>query len=246
MLHKVRLCTESNVYIIAVEAESAVVAWKKAIVSFEENRLEMVISEMDVMQISDLDILASMLAAEKNKVVFVDTEGGFSTERVGQLFPEAKLKNFRILEPTTFEEQSKALDEIKKWVDSGAKLVVIDSIVMLYRLGLKENNVSETNKELARQLSLLSALARKNKIAIIVTNQVYSDFEKRDAVKMVGGDLLKYWSKCIIKLEKVGQSIRKASLVKHRSLPEGSSIFFEICENEIKEAKEPKRKFSLF
>ncbi len=197
---------------------------------------------------TNIAILAAMSTAERDRVVFIDTEGGFSIERVEQLFPKTTmLKNVRILEPTTFEEQSKAVDEIRRLVEKEeAKLVVVDSIVMLYRLGLKENNISETNRELARQLSVLSELARKNKIAIIVTNQVYSDFDKKDSVKMVGGDLLKYWSKCIIKLEKVGESIRKASLVKHRSLAEGSSVFFEICENEIREAKEPKRKFSLF
>lgn len=194
---------------------------------------------------TNIAILAALNSAEKDKVIFIDTEGGFSTDRVKQLFAdhEKRLKNVKILEPTTFGEQSKAIDELKKLE---AKLVIIDSIVMLYRLNLKENDVSETNKELARQLSLLSELARKNKIAIIVTNQVYSDFDKKDSIKMVGGDLLKYWSKCIIKLEKVGESIRKASLVKHRSLPEGSSKHFEICENEIKEVKEPKKKFSLF
>lgn len=193
---------------------------------------------------TNLAILAALTSAEKSKVVFVDTEGGFSTDRVEQLFPNSsRLKNVKILEPTTFEEQAKAIDEIKKLESD---LIVIDSIVMLYRLGLKENNVSETNKELARQLSLLSELARKNQIAIIVTNQVYSEFDKKDSVKMVGGDLLKYWSKCIIKLEKVGQSIRKASLVKHRSLPEGSSKYFEIKEDGIEEVKEPKKKFSLF
>lgn len=193
---------------------------------------------------TNIAILTALTSAEKDKVAFIDTEGGFSTDRVEQLFPKSsRLKNVKILEPTTFEEQAKSINELKKL---DAKLVIIDSIVMLYRLGLKENNVSETNKELARQLSLLSELARKNKIAIIVTNQVYSDFEKRDSVKMVGGDLLKYWSKCIIKLEKVGESIRKASLVKHRSLPEGISKYFEIKEKGIEEVKEPKKKFSLF
>ncbi len=198
---------------------------------------------------TNLALLACLNCAENEKVIFVDTEGGFSTERIKQLFPDhaERLKNVKIFEPTTFAEQRKAIEEIKALVEKdGAKLVVIDSIVMLYRLNLKGNDVSETNKELANQLGLLSELARKKNVAIIVTNQVYSEFDKKNSIKMVGGDLLKYWSKCILKLEKFSEGVRKASLVKHRSIAEGASVFLQICENEIKGVKEPKKKFSLF
>ena len=41
---------------------------------------------------------------------------------------------------------------------------------------------------------------------------------------MVGGDLLKYWSKCIIELKNQGGR-RKLILKKHRSLPEKELIF---------------------
>jgi DNA repair protein RadB len=42
-------------------------------------------------------------------------------------------------------------------------------------------------------------------------------FEKE--TNIVGGDLLQYWSKCIIELKKDGQK-RKAILLKHRNLAE--------------------------
>ncbi len=48
----------------------------------------------------------------------------------------------------------------------------------------------------------------------------------------VGGDLLKYWSKCIIEL-RVEKGKRKAVLVKHRSLPE-KELSFEIVNEGIK------------
>src|SRR3989338_1646673 len=47
-------------------------------------------------------------AKDKNKVIFVDTEGGFSVERVKQIVGEnykEVLENFLLLEPTSFEEQ---------------------------------------------------------------------------------------------------------------------------------------------
>ena len=49
-----------------------------------------------------------------------------------------------------------------------------------------------------------------------MTNQVYN-WDKES--KMVGGDILKYWSKCLI--EMINENGKKtAYLRKHRSLPE--------------------------
>ncbi|NYT04657.1 MAG: DNA repair protein RadB, partial [Candidatus Methanofastidiosa archaeon] len=44
----------------------------------------------------------------------------------------------------------------------------------------------------------------------------------------VGGDVLKYWSKLIVKLEKDEQSKRKATLVRHPYKKEGASVFYDI------------------
>ena len=105
------------------------------------------------------------------------------------------------------------------------------------------NLISKTNKELAYQLSTLSRIARRKKIPILVTNQVYSDFKTGD-ISMVGGDLLKYWSKCIIKLEKLDSSY-KATIVKHRSLA-NKSVYFDIKERGLVAKEEPKKGFRLF
>jgi len=58
-----------------------------------------------------------------------------------------------------------------------------------------------------------------------VTNQVYEGFLSEEdwkkgvkrEVNIVGGSLLKYWSKCIIELKLDGNR-RKAILLKHRNL----------------------------
>ena len=78
-------------------------------------------------------------------------------------------------------------------------MIVVDSISMLYRLELgKSEEVYDVNAALGRQIAHLVEISRQRKIPILITNQVYSDFEDRDQVKMVGGDLLKYGSKCLI------------------------------------------------
>ena len=90
----------------------------------------------------------------------------------------------------------------------------------------------------------MSEIARKKDIPILVTNQVYADFNKEGNFHMVGGDLLKYWSKDIVKLEFENQ-YRRAAIVKHRSLPEGKNMTFEISNAGIYPVK-LKKKFSLF
>ncbi len=209
---------------------------------------------------SNIALMASICAAEQGKkVLFIDTEGGFSAERVKQLSKnyETLLKNIVIANPTTFTEQKSyfkgMMDAVTK---EKAGLIVVDSIVMLYRLQKAEEDISTTNQELASQLAILSEVARKKQIPVLVTNQVYADFRKTEdrgqktanGFRMVGGDLLKYWSKCIIKLEAM-ESVRKATIYKHRSLPEGRFVHFEIKEQGLEEAQEPKQEkkgFRLF
>ncbi|OGJ20026.1 DNA repair and recombination protein RadB [Candidatus Pacearchaeota archaeon RBG_13_36_9] len=190
-------------------------------------------------------LLAAVSQAKKGKkVIYMDTEGGFSVERVRQIAGERHkevLDNVLLLKPTTFKEQQEAFLQLLKELKKGeAGAVIIDGMTMLYRLELaeakqkEEGNVKEINAELAKQMRILAEIARKQEIAVIVTNQVYGEFLSEEEFKsgkerkmmMVGGDILKYWSKCIIELEN-NRGKRKAILRKHRSLPE-KELSFEI------------------
>ena len=179
---------------------------------------------------------------KQNKVLFIDTEGGFSVERFNQITKEPEaLKNVIIFKTINFEEQKKVFSNLLKEIKSKGKigLIIVDGMTMLYRLELaeaaKENNrtkVQEINSELAKQMRILAEIARKMNIPILITNQVYSDFLcKEDLEKgiekqsnMVGGDILKYWSKCLLEIKnKDGK--RKIIIRKHRSLPEKELSF---------------------
>ena len=189
--------------------------------------------------------LAACSSAREKRVVFVDTEGGFSTERVRQIVGEENmekiLSKIMILNPTTFEEQNEAFSQLLKYMTGDEiGLIVVDSIVMLYRLELGEatqrkdlDRVSQLNRDIAKQMRTLVEIARKRKIPVVVTNQVYNSFlsfeeQEKGAERktnIVGGDLFKYWSKCIIELKNNDE--RKAVLLRHRDL--GASEFcFEI------------------
>ncbi|MAG02829.1 DNA repair and recombination protein RadB [Candidatus Pacearchaeota archaeon] len=194
-------------------------------------------------------LTASHQAKKNKKIIFIDTEGSFSVERIKQISnaPDEILKNILILEPTNFQEQKKSfaklLREIRESKNIG--LIIVDSMTMLYRLELAEARkqgmeaVQEVNSDLANQMRALYEIARKRNIPVLITGQVYSEFiteeewlsGKEAGVKIVGGDILKYWSKCIIQLENKNGK-KKAILKKHRSLAE-KELNFEIINEGI-------------
>ncbi|MFH1770435.1 MAG: DNA repair and recombination protein RadB [archaeon] len=177
------------------------------------------------------------------KVIYIDTEGSFSLARLKQITDDYEKVMTRTLffKPTNFDEQKDFFSKLKGVVDKGIGLIVLDSVAMLYRLEIGKNkDVYNVNRELGLQLSYLSEIARKKNIPILITNQVYSDFENKDRIKMVGGDILKYSSKCLIELQKYDNFI-KATLRKHRSIADNKQIFFKIISRGVEEYKEKKK-----
>ena len=181
------------------------------------------------------------VAKTGKKVVYIDTEG-VSVERLKQLGADSKvLENVMFLRPTTFTEQKEAFEKLKNVINGDIGLVVVDTISMLYRLEMgKVIGVYNVNKELGTQMGYLNEIARKKNIPVIITNQVYADFENRNRVNIVGGDLLKYGSKCMIELQNYNSGVRKAILRKHRSIKE-KYIAYKIVNSGIEEIQKEKR-----
>ncbi|MCX6746950.1 MAG: DNA repair and recombination protein RadB [Candidatus Pacearchaeota archaeon] len=195
------------------------------------------------------ELVACSQAKKGNKVIFVDTEGGFSVERIKQIIGEGFeeiLKNILLISPYSFEEQKKFfLNLNNKLKEEQISLIIVDGMVMLYRLELGDANkkgkekIKEINQEAAKQMKILAEISRKQNIPIIITNQVYESFLTEEEwkkgiekeVNIVGGDLFQYWSKCIIEL-KNEKGKRKLILLKHRSLP-WKELEFEIKEKGI-------------
>jgi len=190
-------------------------------------------------------LLAAVSQAKKqNKVIYVDTEGGFSINRIKQLSGQKQdyketLKHIILLKPTNFKEQEQSFIRLLKEIkEKTISLIVVDGITMLYRLELAEakekgqEEIKKVNSRLAKQLRILAEIARKKEIPVLVTNQVYAEFQSEEDFRqgkerqfnMVGGDITKYWSKTIIELRYENKR-RTAFLKKHRSLPEKQLIF---------------------
>lgn len=190
---------------------------------------------------SNLCMIAAAQTARKGKdVVFIDTEGSFSAQRFKQIAgKEAKelLKRIIVAEPSDFDEQKIAINKAEDLMgEKDVGLVVVDSLVSLYRLEMGDGEWQATSKELSKQLSRLMRMAKKNEIPVVVTNQVYSAFAKDGEVSRVvpvGRDILRYWSKVIIHLRREGEH-RVAELMRHTHKPEGARFRFRITQEGIK------------
>ncbi|MBI3052316.1 DNA repair and recombination protein RadB [Candidatus Woesearchaeota archaeon] len=183
-------------------------------------------------------------ARQGRKAIFVDTEGGLSVTRLRQLAgnDNSVMERILFLRPASFDEQKKCLEKLGSLATEKVGLVVVDTITSLYRAQRTSDN-SELNRELGRQVAALVGLARTKAIPVIVTNQVYSDFEGKKGIRMVGGDIITYSSKCLIELRQLHSSKRLAILQRHRHIPQ-RELVYEITGAGFEEVQE--KGFRLF
>lgn len=191
---------------------------------------------------TNLCLLAMLrCVAAGGTVTYLDTEGGFSFARLAQLMPNYKviLNKVNLLEPKDFAEQGHLIRSLGK-----TDLVIVDSFSALYRLEYADAGQSkgvnpvilDANRELSRQLSILSTYARERHVPVIITSHTFRNRETGQD-EVVGGEVIKYWSKGIVFVERTGRAgERKATVIKHRSLPEGKHAKFVIDGHGIKPA----------
>ena len=202
---------------------------------------------------TNLCILCAInMARNRKKVIYIDTENNFSIDRFKQICSSinqnyAKLLNYIVfLRPASFDEQKKTFEKLKEVINNKIGLIIFDSIAMLYRLEIGKNeDIYEVNRALGTQLAYLKVIASKKLIPVLITNQVYADFEDKDKINIVGGDLLKYGSKCLLELQITPGGNRRCIVKKHRAIQAEKEITFKIVEGGILGTKEGKG-FKLF
>ena len=145
-----------------------------------------------------LALLATIaLAREKKRVIFIDTENGFSVERLKQLAPdyESFISYIVHIHPTSLAEQERIVNSLP---EKTTKIIIIDTIGFFYRVEVKQDPY-KANKCLDNQLKRLYDLTKKGTF-VFLTNQVYATMDGK--VNAVGGDMVKNWSKYMICLFK--------------------------------------------
>jgi DNA repair protein RadB len=185
---------------------------------------------------SNLCLLCIANSVKGQKIIFIDTEGNFSFTRFKQLCPDYKkvLERIIFLKPTNFKEQKASVAKLKTLIKQDIGIIFVDSISALYRAALQGDDNRGINNAMAALVHDLLEIARKKDIPVIMTAQVYADFEEKGKVNLVGGGILRNMSKCLIELQNSGPN-RIAIIRKHRSIEEGKKIIFRIVDEGIKE-----------
>jgi DNA repair protein RadB len=188
------------------------------------------------------------VAASGGTAVYVDTEG-LSIERFEQLATARvegdndmsvdDLASRVVIESAhDFDEQAEAVRDAEEFAER-ASLIVLDSATGFYRLerGADERE-GDALRQVTQQVTHLLSLARRYDLAILITNQVFTDPES-DGVRGLGGNTLEHWTGSILRLERFRGGNRRATLEKHRSKPAGDSVRFRITDDGLAGVDDP-------
>ena len=167
--------------------------------------------------------LGREIAASGKKVAYLDTEG-VSMERLEQICGEkfeVVMRNFLVYKPLSLDEQGKNIRGLKRIPELG--LVVVDTVNIYTRMGSSKD--PEVDRTFLGQIIQLQRFARETMVPVVVTAQVYGS---NDDVHPFSGRTMAHIAKTIIRLEKIGIGLRKAVLIKHRSVPEAKEAEFRL------------------
>ncbi|WP_336364489.1 DNA repair and recombination protein RadB [Halalkalicoccus salilacus] len=190
-------------------------------------------------------------AAAGERAVYIDTEG-ISVDRFEQLLRargsgtdesgenadiEALSGRIIVSEAHTFDEQEEAVRDVED-LASEVSLVVLDSATGFYRLQRTEDvREGDALRSVARQITHLLSLARKHDLAVLITNQVFTDPDA-DRVRALGGNTLEHWTGTVLRIDRFRGGNRRATLEKHRSKPAGETVQFRITDDGLEAVDE--------
>lgn len=133
-----------------------------------------------------------------------------------------------ISEALGFQDQEEAVKDAAE-IAQTVGLIVLDSATGFYRLERTEREDGDALRAVARQVTHLLSLARRYDLAVLITNQVFTDPDT-DQAQPLGGHTLMHWSGTVLRLERFRGGNRRATLEKHRSKSTGERARFQITE----------------
>jgi DNA repair protein RadB len=168
------------------------------------------------------------------KSLFIDTDGTFSYERLSQI-AECDYEEISplmiIIRPTTFQEQSKAVDQLEKIITKQFGLIIVDTLTSLYRIEFDEpKETYAANRELNRQLAVLTQIAKTCGTAVLAISQVRSvPFGEGVELKPVATRVLNYWSDVVLDMKQTGQTrVIKVLREKHPKIKGTGFVYVKI------------------
>ncbi|MBX0294849.1 DNA repair and recombination protein RadB [Haloarcula nitratireducens] len=177
------------------------------------------------------------VAARGDAALYIDTEG-LSADRMRQIASgraagtEQTVDDLAgrliVSEVFDYDEQAEAVQDVAEFAPE-IELVVLDSATGFYRLQRDDEDGGEALRDVARQITHLLSLARKHDLAVVFTNQVFTDPDS-DRSTALGGHTLNHWSGAILRIDRFRGGNRRATLEKHRAKPAGDTAQFRITD----------------
>jgi DNA repair protein RadB len=181
---------------------------------------------------TNLALSASVqVAADGGRVLYLDTEG-LSLDRFRQLAAgvdadvETLASRLITSEAHDFDEQEAVVRDAAEFAGEVA-LIVLDSATGHYRLDRSDDDEGEALRRVGRQVRHLLGLARREDLAVVATNQVFTDPETGSA-RALGGHTLDHWTGVVLRLDRFRGGKRRATLEKHPAREAGESAAFRI------------------
>ena len=146
-------------------------------------------------------------AMQNLKTLFVDCDNTFSPKRLSQVASgkfEEIADRIILIKPADFKEQTAVIDRISEYTAKNFGLVIIDTFTSLYRAEVAESSGKAfgPNRELNRQMAILSQTAKTQKMPVVITSQVRSVFDDSYvSVTPVATRVLKFWADTIIAMK---------------------------------------------
>jgi DNA repair protein RadB len=168
------------------------------------------------------------------KSLFLDTDGTFSYERLSQIaeYDYKKISPLMIImRPTTFQEQTDAIDHLEKIITNKFGLIVVDTVTSLYRVEFDDTEeVYATNRELNRQLAVLTELAKTREVAVLIVSQVRGVLSGNSIeMRPVATRVLNYWSEVVLDMKQTGQTrVINVLREKHPSIKGTGNVHIKI------------------
>jgi DNA repair protein RadA len=187
----------------------------------------------------------------EGKVLFIDTEGTFSAERVYQIAQAMQVQPEKILEGIfcarvyNSDHQVLAVDQaFRLCEEEKVKLLVVDSVLSHFRSEyIGRETLAERQQKLNSHLHKLTRLAQAVNLAVIVTNQVQANPQAffGDPTRPAGGHILAHASTHRIMLKKASGGLRSARVIDSPYLPD-SETYFQITEKGVEDATPKSRR----
>lgn len=181
-------------------------------------------------------------------VLFIDTEGTFSPNRVYAmaqglgLNPEQVLSRIIYARAYNSDHQIFIVDNCSRVIEeSNVKLIIVDSVVSHFRGEyVGRESLAERQQKLNMHLHRLLRLAEVYNLAVVVTNQVLANPQAffSDPNRPAGGNVLAHASTHRVLLKRKKDNVRQATVIDSPSLPSDRTVDFMITGKGIEDVSE--------